>query len=190
MNFQIIISGPPGTGKTSLGKLIARELVLPFFYKDEIKETLFDTLGWSDAAWSKKLGVASMKILYHILEAQLQSHNSFVLEANFKPETDSQPIEQFTRRYSTNFIEIFCYADPAVITQRFNSRIAHNKRHPGHHSIPMDKEALDAYIQQYGPLRIGNLIELNTTDFSQISTEAIISEIRRMAAPQKINIQA
>ncbi len=63
MNFQIIISGPPGAGKTTIGKLLSKELSLPFFYKDEIKESLFDTLGWSDAEWSKKLGVASMKIL-------------------------------------------------------------------------------------------------------------------------------
>lgn len=190
MNFQIIISGPPGTGKTSLGKLIARELALPFFYKDQIKESLFDTLGWSDAAWSKKLGTASMEILYRLLEAQLESNASFVFEANFKPETDKPILQRLTSRYGTNFIELFCYAEPAVIVQRFNSRILHKRRHPGHHSIPMEKEALEAYLHQYTPLHIGNLIELNTTDFSQINTSSLISEIKNLAVTTQIPIHA
>jgi len=51
----IIISGPPGTGKTTLGKRMANELHLPFVNKDSIKELLFDHLGWHDRAWSRKL---------------------------------------------------------------------------------------------------------------------------------------
>ena len=37
----IIISGPPGAGKTTLGNHISAELHLPFIHKDGIKETLF-----------------------------------------------------------------------------------------------------------------------------------------------------
>ncbi len=54
----IIILGPPGTGKTTLGKRIAKDLNLPFVHKDGIKELLFDKLGWSDRVWSRKVGIA------------------------------------------------------------------------------------------------------------------------------------
>lgn len=182
MNFQIIISGPPGAGKTTIGKLLSKELSLPFFYKDEIKESLFDTLGWSDAEWSKKLGVASMEILYHILETELQSKNSFVLEANFKPETDSLRMQKLAATYNAHFIEIFCYADSAILLERFNARIAHKERHPGHHAIPMDAEGLYAYVAQYTPLTIGGLIQLNTSSFSEINGASIVAKVQQLAA--------
>ena len=48
MLYLIIINGPPGSGKTHLGRFLARELWLPYFSKDGVKELLFDSLGWSD----------------------------------------------------------------------------------------------------------------------------------------------
>ena len=46
--WVIIVSRPPCTGKTTLGQRIARELEFPFVNKDNIKELLFDRLGWKD----------------------------------------------------------------------------------------------------------------------------------------------
>lgn len=46
----ILVNGLPATGKTTLARRIATDLRLPLLAKDAIKETLFDTLGWSDRA--------------------------------------------------------------------------------------------------------------------------------------------
>lgn len=75
MNNQllILITGHPCTGKTTLGKRLAEELNLPFVSKDDFKELLFDTLGWKDREWSKKLGTASYTILYHVAESILKT---------------------------------------------------------------------------------------------------------------------
>ena len=74
----IIISGPPATGKTTLGRLIAKKFRLPFLSKDDIKHILFDSLGWSDREWSKKLGGASFELTSYFMEILLQTGQSFI----------------------------------------------------------------------------------------------------------------
>jgi predicted kinase len=84
----IVISGLPCTGKTTLGRKIAKEFLLPFVSRDDIKESLFDSLGWKDREWSKKLGAASYKLLYYFVESQACIGNSIIVESNFMPKLD------------------------------------------------------------------------------------------------------
>ena len=67
----VIVTGPPCTGKTTLARRLAADLGLPLMSKDTIKETLFEVLGVPDRAGSKRLGGASMELLYTFIEAQL-----------------------------------------------------------------------------------------------------------------------
>jgi adenylate kinase family enzyme len=63
--LMILISGLPCTGKTTLARKIAQKFRLPLISRDDIKESLFDSLGWHDREWSKQLGVASYQLLYY-----------------------------------------------------------------------------------------------------------------------------
>ena len=49
----LIVNGLPGSGKTTLSRELAPRLGLPLISKDDIKELLFDQLGWSDREHSK-----------------------------------------------------------------------------------------------------------------------------------------
>ena len=60
----VVVSGAPGAGKTSVAEPLARELGLPLFEKDTIKEALGDVLGANDLAESKRLGAATMEVLF------------------------------------------------------------------------------------------------------------------------------
>ena len=62
----VLVSGAPGSGKTSLAAPLAAELGLALLRKDRIKETLHDGLGAPepDLAWPRRLGGAAMELLW------------------------------------------------------------------------------------------------------------------------------
>src|SRR3954447_25374796 len=51
----VVISGLPGSGKTTLGRRLAHALSLPLLDKDEILEALFDSPGVGDSQWRNRL---------------------------------------------------------------------------------------------------------------------------------------
>ncbi len=42
------MNGPPASGKTTLASILAQRLKLPLFSKDQLKELLFEILGWGE----------------------------------------------------------------------------------------------------------------------------------------------
>ena len=59
----VVISGLPGSGKTTLAWQLASLLDLPVSDKDSILEDLFDSKGVGDAAWRRILSRESDRIL-------------------------------------------------------------------------------------------------------------------------------
>ncbi len=84
----IVVNGLPATGKTTLARRLADDFRLPLLAKDAIKETLFETLGWGDRAWSRRLGTATMALLYLLLEEHLRAGQPCIVECNFYPDRD------------------------------------------------------------------------------------------------------
>ena len=99
-SFLVIVSGPPCTGKSTVAERLARDLELPLLSKDRIKEPLFDALGWSDRAWSRKLGAAALDILFMLAETELTAHRSFLLEGNFRPSQANAEFRRLMDKYS------------------------------------------------------------------------------------------
>lgn len=177
----IIISGPPCTGKTTLGQSIAAAFHLPFIYKDGIKERLFDTLGWSDREWSKKLGFATYAILDYFMEVQLGAGVSFIVESNFAPDSGTQTFLKLKAQYDFEPFQIQCRTEGTVLLSRYKDRAESGQRHPGHVDTSTYAEFKEGLLKgKLDALDIGGtLYEIDTTDFEHINYEALFEAIRR-----------
>lgn len=128
----VIISGAVASGKTTLSRRLAADLGLPLLNRDHLKEIVFDTLGWSDRAWSRRVGSTSYQLLYYALELLLQTGHSCIAESNFQAQWDRPKLQQLCEKYSYGMIEVCCTTTPEQLHERFVRRIADGTRHPGH----------------------------------------------------------
>ena len=182
----LVVTGPPASGKTTIARAVARELALPLFAKDELKEALFDSLGTGDRAWSRRLGGAVFELLYAIAEAQLSAGCAALLEANFVRGT-SEPA--FAALPSHRLVQIHCSAPEHVLLERYRGR----RRHAGHLDDALVDDVVAAIRDaRHDPLALaGDLIEIDTSPGTDAARASIARRVRtrggghseRMARP-------
>jgi predicted kinase len=182
----IIISGPPGAGKTTLAHWISQELRLPLIYRDGLKETLFESLGWSDREWSRRLGRASYDLLHYVLETHIGFGHSCIVESNFEAAFANTSFQQLRQKYAFEPFQIQCVADPDALMRRCNQRVRSGQRHPGHadeldypESVP-DLPKEQQIVQ--GKIDIGGAyVVLDTTDLEAVDHRELLQAIKTWA---------
>ena len=126
----IIISGPPGAGKTRLSRPLARKLGLPLFSKDAIKEQLADSLSEHATGISRQLGHAAMLQIYAVAGEMLNAGHSLVIEGFFHKglaEADLAPLMELA---DTTLVHV--QADEALLLSRYEKRASDPDRHSIH----------------------------------------------------------
>jgi len=184
----IIVSGPPCSGKTTIGRAIARACHLPFFSKDDIKELLFDQLGWSDRAWSMKLGIGSTVLLYDIAAKMLEVGASVVIENAFHKDPAVSRFLELQKTYGCDLLQIHFRANNEVIVERFQKR-AGNDRHPGHADATLIDDLSRRLESGTYDMRIpgAQYIMVDTDDWGDVDTEKICSDVYRLLGKEPLN---
>lgn len=148
----VIVSGAPGSGKTILARRLGPALGLPVLTKDDLKETLYDTVGVSSQATSQRLGWAAFALLHRVAEQLLAAGVSTLLEANYQRgmETSLAPLLLLAPA-----VLLHCGGDAETIVRRYRERAERGERHVDHH----DLDALPRLRQQlatdvYEPLNL------------------------------------
>ena len=157
MMVYVVVSGAPGSGKSTVAHGLRERLGLPLLAHDDFKEKLADSLGLGDEEWSFALGRAAMDVL--LLAA---SHlDSVVLEGWWRDERRGQLLA-----LDGPFVEVFCECDPDVTVARARKRIEQGKRHPIHRDVinPGVIDQLRSLAGQVEPLDLGGpLFRIDTT---------------------------
>jgi predicted kinase len=178
---MIVVCGLPCTGKSTLVERLHTELRWPLLCKDDYKELLFDALGYSDRAWSKRVSAAAYALQFFQADQMAASKTSFILEGNFRWNDHRPRFEALSA--ATAIVQIHCHADAEVLVQRFRSRAESGGRHPGHvdsDSFEEIERELRGAEQQPLPLS-GDVIDCDTTGDWQAAIDAAVSfAIRRL----------
>ena len=176
----IITTGRPATGKSTLAKWLSKELGIPFFSKDNVREVLFDSLGWKDRKWAQLLGRASIDIMFYLAEMQFEANCSVILDNSFAPSLSVPRFQALKTKYDIETIQIVCYSDQETLFNRFKERAETGGRHPGHG----DNDVLDElrnHLAEEKSLVMdigGSIIEVDTTDFSKVDYSKILDEVK------------
>ncbi len=191
----VFVSGPPGSGKTTLAVPLAAKLGFALLAKDRIKETLHDALGFdADLAWSRRLGAATMELLW----ALAADASAAVLEANFWP--DDPRHRERVRALGARAVEVHCSCPIEECLRRYEARAA--SRHSVH---VLDGElrravgavgAMDAaaparpvlaneplagrFARSAQPMRLGPVVTVDTT--RPVDVDALVASVQELLA--------
>jgi predicted kinase len=65
----IVVSGAPGTGKSTIANALGAALRFPVLSLDPVKEALADVLGLGDEDWSNRVGDAAAEVVFRLASA-------------------------------------------------------------------------------------------------------------------------
>jgi predicted kinase len=162
----VVVSGAPGSGKSTIAQPLARALDLPLLAKDTIKEALGDELPVASLAESQRLGKATMRVLIALAEINAGA----VLESTWHSALAIPDLQ----RLRSPIVEVNCNVPPDVARDRYVARAG--TRHPVHFDVEQGGD-VQGWIERH-PQCINGPWPLITVDTTQpVDIAALVARI-------------
>jgi hypothetical protein len=170
----VVVSGLPGSGKTTLARQLAPALGLQLVDKDDILERLFESKGIGDAAWRRALSRESDMVLQN----EAAASTGAVLTSMWHVPgmaADSGTPTCWLLELSSLIVNVHCACTPEIAATRFIQR----KRHVGHLDASTTFANVLKGLRSHARLRapeIGPRVDVDTTCEPEL--DSLVDEIR------------
>jgi predicted kinase len=163
----VLVTGPPGSGKSAVAATLREQLQLPLIAKDSLKEALGDALAVQGRAESQPLGAAVFMLLARVAHELLANNVSLIAEGNFQAAS-----ALFVDLPPARIVQVHVTAEPALLRTRLLERAEH--RHPVHWDAEAaDEVAARAAAGDWPALPLGGeLVEIDTTTWPDLHVVA------------------
>ena len=127
----IIVTGRPGSGKTTLARKLAERLWMPVLSRDEIKEGYVNTFGVKHDQLPPDTNGLVSDFFFRLVNQYLAGNISVVIEAAFQHEVWAPRIPKILELARVRIV--VCVVDDAVAAQRHLKRGLENPRREFYH---------------------------------------------------------
>ena len=166
--YLVIVSGLPGSGKSSLAEAIATQLKLPLFSVDPIESSILK----SGIARTFETGLAAYLVVEALAAEQLKIGLSVVIDAVSPVRAAREMWQRLSERYQARLLIIECVVEPELHQKRIESRVRNL------HGIPeVTWDDVQAAREGYVPWEVKRLI-VDTANHIDDSLEKCLKYIQ------------
>lgn len=193
----IILTGMPAAGKSTIAAKLSDAFKLPILEKDNLKEGLFDTLGFENYPQKRKLDHAANAVLLRCAEALIKQQVPMIIDNNFDTAAGEQ-LNKLVTDYDCDCLTIFLGGNTDVFYERYVERDRLHLRHLGHilqeHYPPREGDCLDytmtreEFAEKFEKRGMGSFqckgerIEIDATYPEKVDVDALIEQVRAFMA--------
>lgn len=175
----VIVSGPPGSGKTTLSEKLAGELGYPMISRDKLREEMMRSRGLKRAAPGDEIAGLVFELFFEQIEDLTGKQTSVVVEAAFQYRLWAPRIGPLLDTTRPKIIQ--CRMPRELLRARYARRIQGDPDRGRFHAddaflAKLDREGLS--MQAYDLSALGPALTVDTSDGYDPALEEIVAFVR------------
>lgn len=172
----IVVSGPPGSGKTTLTRQVADQIGCPAIIRDEIKQGMVLATPGFDPAGEDPLNLPTLDVFFDVLAVLLKGGVTVVAEAAFQDRLWRPNLQPLTGLAHIRIIR--CSVAPSTA----HDRIARRAGHDAHRAAHADTDLLDAIAAGNSPIESFVPISLDLPTLTVDTSDGYQPDLAAIAA--------
>ncbi|UPK41331.1 AAA family ATPase [Paenibacillus pabuli] len=177
--YLIVITGRPGSGKTTFSKEFGNEIFMPVISRDQIKEGYVHTLGKSHNELPEDANKIATEIFFDTLMGLITNNVSVIAEAAFQHRIWSTKLEQFIGK--AQVFLLICKVDEKIALDRFVRRGLDNSLREYFHGdkgVDLARKGIELSVSPYEEPRINvPIFKIDTSGEYNPSIKALVRKI-------------